>query len=692
MTKHFIDKIASDHYLIDITDNIPLIVSFNSFIKFHPEFYQQKVNHRIIVAENLVSPNSALDERPDVCIIYDEPVKFDDKIHNTSGYIITDYTLENLPNNTTKQHYTFKIWIKKNESGHIDPLYHIQVQEYMKRQARHGNRVQLYYYKILNEQLITHNFYDRKLADWIDDVKQLREEFFSPHKRYLFDVMTQSNRNGNWSNLILHGEPGTGKSSFVFRLATQLKMSIISVDLSMYIDRKRDLYSIFHGNEFNLPHGKGPKLTVSQNCIIILEEFDSSIEKIKQLENIFQFKSDTIYSYVSNKTSEIGKKVQDAIVDFVQPDVPLSDPYQYLNARQNSGNNGLDPLKITNEIYDIVRTITEDNKSDILRLRDLLELFQGPVPVRDRIIVATTNNFEQIKNIIPPLFRPGRLTPIKFTYLDWVSLQELCLHYFSCELNIDPFEIVIPTSQITELSIKYVSMSKAMASSITELFEDFIQELIELNIVRREAIKHETIAAAEHAALSKTINLSNYMSTADTSISSNTKPVSVVDTSISTIPKPAVDKVDMYAKWIDQKLGYTNTQPSSTISEQGKRQLYVETKDPARATVRQPRQLTLQTQQPQTQQPQTQQPQPKQLPGRQIQRRPVVKSQQAVKQAVQGGAPCEDEDERIRSMAIDKVMAKDRNISNKLPGYNKEELVNDYLQTAVLTPQHDDDY
>jgi hypothetical protein len=587
-----------NHFLVDISNNIPLISIFNKFIKLHPEFYQQNINHKIIITEN-----------EDICIIYKEPLEFTDTIHNVSGQIITDYEIISLPNSTKKENYTFNIWIDKTNSYNYS-LYHILIQDYIHQQARHGDRVQLNYYKILNEQLITHTFYDSPVSEWVSDVERLKTEFFSPHKRYLFDVMTQKNRNGNWSNLILYGEPGTGKSSFVFRLATQLKMSIISVDLSMYIERKRDLYSIFHGNEFFLPYGKGQKLSVSQNCIIILEEFDSAIEKIYQLENIFRFKSDTIHNYVIHKTNEIGQQVQSKCEEdsSTRPDIPLSTPFQYLVDKQNAEKPNVDPLKITSEIFDIIRTITEDNKSDILRLRDLLELFQGPIPVRDRIIVATTNNFEEIKEIIPPLFRPGRLTPIKFTYLDWQSLQELCNYYFKEALNIEPFKINIPTSQITELAIKYVSMSQSL--------NDFLQELIQLN--KKKEIK-----------IRPTSNLT-YISVAPRPTSNLTY---IQDASNHTLDeKKSLDKFDMYNDWIDKKIGILKDN-EEWIQE---KQIIIESE--------------IHNEEPQ------------------------------------------DKDQQIRNITIDKVLTRDKQLMNKFSGYNVDELVREYQQVAIYTPQHDDEY
>jgi hypothetical protein len=97
--------IFQDSFLIDISNNIPLISIFNKFIKLHPEFYQQNINQKIVITEN-----------EDVCIIYKEPLEFTDKIHNVSGHIITDYEIISLPNSTKKEEYKFHIWVNKNNS------------------------------------------------------------------------------------------------------------------------------------------------------------------------------------------------------------------------------------------------------------------------------------------------------------------------------------------------------------------------------------------------------------------------------------------------------------------------------------------------------------------------------------------------------------------------------------------------
>jgi hypothetical protein len=675
------ESLTKTHYVIDISNNYALIDLVTQFIKMHPDMYTLDVNHRVIIAEpeeESGAVGSVAMAARQVYTIYDNPVQFTDTIHDTSGWIFTDYALVKVDNAKPKPQYTYKIWVRQNTASQ----YLQRIRDYMQRQVKHGDRVSLNYYKILNEQLISHTFYDKQVSDWIHDTKQLRDEFFSPHKRYLFDVMTRTNRNGNWSNLILYGEPGTGKSSFVYRLATQLKMSIISVDLSMYIERKRDLYSIFHGNEFSLPYGKGQRLNVSKNCIIILEEFDSAIEKIKQLENIFVFKSDTIHSYINNKTAEIGQKVQSSTTQpsLAEMDIPLSNPYDYITSKAPTQEQ-VDPLKITSEIYDIVRTMTEDNKSDVLRLRDMLELFQGPVPVRDRIIVATTNNYEQIKNIIPALFRPGRLTPIKFTYLDWDSFDELCKYYFDKSVNLTTVErrhIKIPTSQITELAIKYTALAKNRG----ELFLEFLAEFCELNsgaesvnvtaVIRAEPPITPTTDIPRQGAQS-TRRPSEY--NRDTSI----QPPIKNQTPKQDMPKVPKSKHVVYSKWIDDKLGeIKKNDESSSATDTGEKK----TSESYKVNLPPPAEVVLSSA------PNKQyDPAPK-IPKRRIR---TAESSQQVRQAPNRTGDNE-EDQMIRNTVIEKVLHADKRLMQNMPNYSPEELLQNYLQTAIIAPQHDNEY
>ena len=234
-----------------------------------------------------------------------------------------------------------------------------------------------------------------------------------------------------------------------------MKKSIISVDLSLYLDKKKELYALFHGQEFKLPEGSN-SYNIANNTIIILEEFDNTIRKLVDLEQIYKLKQDLI-------ELDFDKKKQSLINDDGATDIIASDDHR-------SKKEKLSIAKITHEIDQILHTNNINIKSDLLRISDLLELFQGPVPVKDRLIIATTNYYEDIKNTLPALFRPGRLSPLAFNYLTWDLLNELTQYYFDTQMTVDQFKITIPTSQIIELAIRYKND-----------FESFQEELVLLH-------------------------------------------------------------------------------------------------------------------------------------------------------------------------------------------------------------------
>lgn len=84
-----------------------------------------------------------------------------------------------------------------------------------------------------------------------------------------------------------------------------------------------------------------------------------------------------------------------------------------------------------------------------------MELFQGAVPNTGGIIIATTNHYDKIKDALPALFRPGRLTPVLFDNLNWETLQSLTQFYFQTQLTCKPVDrVAVSTSQIVELAVK----------------------------------------------------------------------------------------------------------------------------------------------------------------------------------------------------------------------------------------------
>lgn len=467
------------YYKIDISDIPSYINSFNKFMTLHPEFFKTNVSKKLIRNNN------------NIYQVFESPVYFKDTIHEIKGFIESSY------DNTTSK-FNMSVSIKtSSKASVVNKCYINQVDAYILDQAKNGDRVELFYHKILGSTVIKQCFYSQPYVQWVHDVEVLKAEFFMPGKNALLAVIDSkkdsekcNSINTSWNNLVLQGRVGSGKSSMIYRTAMILKMSIVSVDISLFLNKKKELYSLLYGQEFNLPGSLPtvPKESALTNCVIALEEFDNAIDKLIDIENIFKYKTIIQKEYLKAKNDEL--KEQTAM--FIQPsddaetdaaikmckevEVPKADNYEDFMANIlledgiDTKNNKIDKMKmkllsdrsqdnsinsINHALTEIIKSMDDDNKSNILRKSDLLELFSPAAPVKGRIIIGTTNHLSKMKKIMPALFRAGRLTAVEFPYLDWQSLNELTEYYLQNKMTMDPFTITIPTSEIVELAVKY---------------------------------------------------------------------------------------------------------------------------------------------------------------------------------------------------------------------------------------------
>lgn len=203
-------------------------------------------------------------------------------------------------------------------------------------------------------------------------------------------------------NILLHGPPGTGKSNTIYKLGVWLKRNIISIDLR-YFDKSK-MYTTLQS--FNSSFG------ISGENIIVLEEFDNALDFFKKREEHKTYKYESYTPTVKN--DEKDKKSDDAFTSW--------------------------------------EAFSSDSKTRI-HSTDLLEAFQGPVPVPGCIVIATTNHFDRISYEHSALFRFGRMTPFYIGFMDQSQFVRLCQYYFSCEPDIQlPKDHSISTAEINEIA------------------------------------------------------------------------------------------------------------------------------------------------------------------------------------------------------------------------------------------------
>jgi SpoVK/Ycf46/Vps4 family AAA+-type ATPase len=194
-------------------------------------------------------------------------------------------------------------------------------------------------------------------------------------------------------NLLLHGPPGTGKSKLIETTAKMLERHVISLNLKHC--SKYNLLQILNKPRFY------DRSWDAKDVIYVLEEFDQVVD----------------YLIMKKKMQSVGIKkscYSDQSTNLIE-----------------------DSKKYANELF----------------LGDLLEMFQSSIPREGQIIIATTNNYERIRKILPALFRPGRLTPIYIGYMTQSTYNETVEQSFGqVDKKIElPPEHNIPTSEITEL-------------------------------------------------------------------------------------------------------------------------------------------------------------------------------------------------------------------------------------------------
>jgi len=113
---------------------------------------------------------------------------------------------------------------------------------------------------------------------------------------------------------------------------------------------------------------------------------------------------------------------------------------------------------------------------------DLVEIFQGSKPMEGMILIAITNDFDEVKKICPELFRDGRMTPIEFKKMDILRLNQLSVEYFNRKLDFT-FDgtITSPTSAIIELAMLHIDNFDNFNKALKETIEGFV--IVDLSTV-----------------------------------------------------------------------------------------------------------------------------------------------------------------------------------------------------------------
>lgn len=336
-----------------------------------------------------------------------EHIQFNDTRFGVHGYITWSLNSVEVNEGENTIHIQLPYLIMCIKPGPLD------INSYFEKISKHvltlsEDNIKLSSTKLIRSSeynsICSYYFYDGPRLSPQELYDKFMRSYFHPQKEMLCDMImaidTQPEKFHQLGQiprigLLCHGPPGVGKSSLAYRIARMTNRNILSLDI-LSCKKKANLY-----HEFMNPEGKNKTLKPHE-VVYVFDEFDSVIETLCKREK------------------------EPQVVITMAGDKPKDD----------------------------VKMKISDSDEDI-RMKDLLELFQGPVSPDRTIIIATTNKFEKIKEMCPDLFRPGRLTPFKIDYLDDNRINEMTEYYFNHSWDAK-LPRTIPTAFLTEQATSIV--------------------------------------------------------------------------------------------------------------------------------------------------------------------------------------------------------------------------------------------
>ncbi len=269
------------------------------------------------------------------------------------------------------------------------------------------------------------------------EVLKSRLSFFE-HNKQIYNKLGVPHTFG----VLMHGEPGTGKTSTIKAIANFTKRHIIAIPLYKIKDISV-LMKLFLNTDIdgvNVPFDKR---------IYVFEEIDcNGLKEIVQDRRLKQFQK--------RDNSQLNK------LNMAIKEMDLT-------------NNGMEELSMEQiqSIISLTNTTNPKNETQsakTLTLGGILELLDGLIETPGRILVITTNHPDELD---PALIRPGRIDMnIRFTKATKNDIASMFSMWYSKPFPIEYFEDlkddIFTHAELCQMFFKHMMEPDAMIDSLTQ--------------------------------------------------------------------------------------------------------------------------------------------------------------------------------------------------------------------------------
>lgn len=289
----------------------------------------------------------------------------------------------------TESSYSCHYYLRSPNANTLEYFINMVNKEYKKEVVfKHDENKYMYIYNQYKDQKIFCKRYTLKNNKNLDSIffddkptlQKILDNFQTKKGPYKYNCI--QHRLG----ILMHGPPGTGKTSLIKALSNTMSRHIINIELSK-ITTNTELMALIYDSMYYIAHDHSIKLE-QKEVIFVFEDIDAigSIVQKRKTEKEEKEKEKEIINQTTNMINLLN----------------IASLQEKSGAGEGAGAVGLEEK----EIGEFNSLSTDIKKKDNLTLAGILNAIDGVIDCPGRIIIMTTNHPE---NLDPALIRAGRI-------------------------------------------------------------------------------------------------------------------------------------------------------------------------------------------------------------------------------------------------------------------------------------------